>query len=300
MTRRRLPETRSLEAFATTARLGSFQAAGAQLNITPSAVSQRIGNLEKLLGSRLFERKSNAIALSPAGFDLLDDAETALSVLTKAVERYDNSVVRQQVVLATPPVDAMHWLLPRLAGFYDQFPDIDLQVRSSTAVVDLARSDIDAAVRSLPDTHHDATLTKHLIYEERLILVCSPNSINPHDSAGSLFDYKRLRSLASPDAWSRWDQAMLGGEAPRASHIDLTNDTETLEAASRGLGVAIVHERVAQRWIDSGRLVRMSSDTLPAARGCYLVYKTHHSEKSSIKALRAWLIGQHTAAAVEE
>ena len=62
-----LPQLSALLSFETVARRLSFARAADELNLTPSAVSHQIANLEQFLGVLLFERTSRGIALSDAG-----------------------------------------------------------------------------------------------------------------------------------------------------------------------------------------------------------------------------------------
>ncbi len=65
-----LPQLNSIRVFEATARLSSFKMAAEELNVTPTAVSHQIRNLEEKLGTLLFERKTRAIALTPEGLQL--------------------------------------------------------------------------------------------------------------------------------------------------------------------------------------------------------------------------------------
>jgi len=63
----RLPSIDGLRAFETAARLGSFERAADELNITASAVAKRIATVEDLLGTALFTRGAKALALTASG-----------------------------------------------------------------------------------------------------------------------------------------------------------------------------------------------------------------------------------------
>lgn len=76
------PTPRQLEAFITATSLGSFTRAAERMNITQSAVSVLIRQLEEGLSVRLFERTSRTFRLTPAGREMLPTAERILSQLS--------------------------------------------------------------------------------------------------------------------------------------------------------------------------------------------------------------------------
>ena len=69
---RRLPPLRSLEAFIRVVRAGSAKTAAAELALSPSALSRRLGALEEFVGKPLFERKHQALKLTEEGQQLYD------------------------------------------------------------------------------------------------------------------------------------------------------------------------------------------------------------------------------------
>lgn len=69
-----------IEAFHWIASLGSFHAAAERLRVAQPTISVRIRALERLIGTRLFERKGRRIRVTPAGLELAEKAERILSI----------------------------------------------------------------------------------------------------------------------------------------------------------------------------------------------------------------------------
>ena len=67
ITVRKLPSLNGVKAFEAAARTGSFVAAGAELAVSPAAVSRLVQLLEARLGVALFERRANRLVPTPAG-----------------------------------------------------------------------------------------------------------------------------------------------------------------------------------------------------------------------------------------
>ncbi|MCZ4279236.1 LysR family transcriptional regulator [Kiloniella laminariae] len=140
----RLPPLTSLEGFEAAARLGSFSLASAELNITQSAVSHQIKALEEFFGQPLFRRVKRSVILTDAGRDFLETATRMLGILSQGQHRLDHYLKPGSVVLATTPMIARKWLLPRLSTLKASCPDI--QPCGSTPVMTLL---ISKAVKSI-------------------------------------------------------------------------------------------------------------------------------------------------------
>ena len=81
-----LPQLNQVRGFEAAARLGSFKAAGEELNLSPTAISHQISNLEEKLGVLLFERKTRAVPLTHEGTKLAEAVYQALQRITENIE----------------------------------------------------------------------------------------------------------------------------------------------------------------------------------------------------------------------
>lgn len=68
---RPLPPLNALRAFETSARLGSFVCAAAELHVSAAAVSQQVRRLERYLDTELFQRLPRGLVLTEEGRDYL-------------------------------------------------------------------------------------------------------------------------------------------------------------------------------------------------------------------------------------
>lgn len=138
-----MPAISSLRAFEAAARLGGFKAASAELNLTPSAISHQIRNLEQQLGRRLFERNPGGIRLTGDGRAYLDDVSPALDGLRDATRRLMGQDGASRLAIRTTPAFAIRWLLPRLSRFLDHRPELDLRISTGLPPTDFERFDVD-------------------------------------------------------------------------------------------------------------------------------------------------------------
>jgi DNA-binding transcriptional LysR family regulator len=84
---RRLPPLRSLEAFIRVVRAGSAKTAAAELALSPSALSRRLGALEDFVGKALFERKHQMLKLTEEGQHLYDAVAPLMDEMTDRIDR---------------------------------------------------------------------------------------------------------------------------------------------------------------------------------------------------------------------
>ncbi len=72
-----------INAFVTTAQLGSFTAAAERLGLTKSAVGKSVGRLEERLGLKLFQRSTRRLSLTPDGERFLISCQSAMDILSR-------------------------------------------------------------------------------------------------------------------------------------------------------------------------------------------------------------------------
>ena len=138
-----LPPLELLVAFESAARHLSFTRAGAEIALTQSAVSRQVLALEDRLGVPLFRRMHRALALTEDGAAYYAATLEALSRLDRATRAIRHSERAQTVVVTTTPGFAGLWLIPRLASFVADHPEVDVRISASNALVNLERDGVD-------------------------------------------------------------------------------------------------------------------------------------------------------------
>ncbi|TPG50256.1 LysR family transcriptional regulator [Rhodanobacter glycinis] len=139
----------ALRAFHTIARHGSFTRAAAELEVTPSALSQAMRQLEQRMGVRLLQRSTRKVGLTEAGRQFLERIGPALAEIDGAVE-----ALRQHgdhpagTLRITAPHSLLDQLLaPMLADFLRACPDVTLDLIADNALTDLVADGVDAGIR---------------------------------------------------------------------------------------------------------------------------------------------------------
>jgi LysR family glycine cleavage system transcriptional activator len=281
-----------LPGFVAAARLQNLSRAAATLKVTVSALSHQVRGLEEMVGQRLFDRGPRGLRLTPAGERLFAQVAPHLDAISTALAPPPPRSTHALTVSVMPSV-ASSWLIPRLPAFTALHPEVELSLQSTPDVVDFDREEVDAAVRFGPGGW--AGLRSHLLFEEWVIPVCSPELLRrfPQAARGEFAEIPMLRDLG--ERWHAWF-ARFGGKPP-ARYVAAFDDTDALQrAAVEGMGVALGRLTMARPLLESGRLVTLTANRLPDRYAHYLVYPPRSEDHPAVVAFRTWIIG---VAAVE-
>ena len=161
-----LPSLNALRAFEAMARTGSATQAGAELNVTHSAVSRQVKALEAQMGVRLFEGPRHALTLTRAGRDLLPGLTAAFDGIAAAVAGARGE--GQDLHVAVNASLSVKWLIPRLADFGRNHPEVRVHL------VELAPHAV---------SHRGADLVLRLLDAQQITAlnaeVVIPNAVGP-------------------------------------------------------------------------------------------------------------------------
>ncbi len=296
----RLPSLNGLRAFEAAARHLSFTLAAAELNVTQTAISHQIKRLEQDLGVALFVRRNRALALTPKGNEYLPGVRAAFNDLRLATDRLLHRDDDHVLTISTLASFAAKWLLPRLSGFQEAHPGIDVRITTSTTLVDFQRDHVDAAIRygrgQWPGLRADWLMA------DEMFPVCSPALLagpKPLNAPDDLRDHVLLHN-ANSDDWRLWLTAA-GLPTDLSTQPGVTFDMifMTVQAAIDGVGVALGRTSYVRDDIAQGRLVTPFDFALPADAGFYLVSPPTRADSPKLLALRAWLVATARAGAIE-
>jgi len=289
-----LPPLNSLRAFEAAARHLSFNRAAEELNVTPSAVSHQIRQLEEYLGKRLFDRPTRRVELTPEGRAYLQPVQSALDLIRAATKRVRTDPQTSILTVSVAPSVASGWLVQRLAVFQLRHPDIEVRLTTSTDVVDLSRSrDIDVGIRF--GNGEWKGLRSHRLMGVHLVPVCSPSLTRGENALKTPQDLGRVNLLHALPRLGDWRSWLLAAgvsgvnpdRGPKFQDMSLA-----IDAAVAGLGVAIAERRFVAEHIRAGRLTIPFDISLPESAGYYLVYPASREDDAAIQAFRDWILSE--------
>ena len=291
----RLPPLKSLQAFESAGRHLSFTQAAQELNVTPGAISQQIRQLEEFLQQRLFKRLNRAIVLTDAGQLLLPMVSGGFEQLREAisaVQRSDDG----PLTITSAPSFVSKWLIPRLANFKRQHPDIDVRIDTSDRLVDFSREDIDVGIRFGDGEYPE--LDTVFLFSFDLVPVCSPSLLNDGPGLCQVSDLKHYTLLHSnydeldpgwPD-WAMWLKVVEGDDVDANHGIFFNQSDQLFQAALDGQGVALLANVMADPEIAAGRLVQPFSTRLPVQLNYHLVTSPYKAGTAKVAAFREWIL----------
>ncbi len=280
-----LPPLPLLIPFEAAARLGSFKQAAAELNITPSAVSQQIRNLEAALSVRLFERRPRAIELTPAGAEFLSGIRAGLVEIgraTRYLQRTSSKVLRVSMM----PFIAYDLAIPRMPDFRARCPGVELHVEASMALADLVSQQVDAAVRI--GTGPWPGLQSHHLGDLLATPVCSPEMAREIRSMADLHA-RPLICIRSrrEQTIDKWGHPTTGADAGPV--LTFESYFETIRAAEEGYGYAEGLFPITTGRVLSGRLAVPLAVRVPISEALYLVHQPGDESRPGMSELHAWL-----------
>ncbi len=293
-----LPALDLLKAFEAAARHLSFTRAGTELFLSQSAVSRQIQQLEAQLGTPLFIRRTRALLLTDAGRQYYRDVSQALHQLREAGANLHAAKGDRIVTVTTTVTIASLWLVPQLAEFQQQHPEIEIRVAADNTVRDLERDRLDVAIRY--GTRKLAAPGALRLFGERVLPVCSPQLLaqgRPRRPA----DLKNFVLLHFEDAtiftpWLNWDVWFEAMKTPqpvpkgvaRFSHYDMM-----LRAAINGQGICLGRRPLIDALLEGGTLVAAMDDARYSAttvdRAYWLMVTPAASERAEVQTFVDWL-----------
>jgi LysR family glycine cleavage system transcriptional activator len=274
------------------ARLGNLRAAAEELNLTHSAVSQQIKQLEEQIGFALFDRRGRRIVLNAAGSALLRAVEPALTQLDDGVRAAAaaSGDEAQRIRITLLNSFAQRWLLPRMGRWRERHPGIGIELHTSQNVVDLQREGFHAALRQGKGQWRG--LEAVCLTDSPFIVVGSPEAARRlfGREAAALADEPLL---GSPLLWQQW--FALSGVRTRVNPVAAFNDAGLmLQAAEQNLGLALAREILAADALRDRKLVQLSPLAMrdEEAYAYWLAVPEGLRDWSPLRALREWLMDE--------
>lgn len=292
--RGRIPSLGALAAFEAAARLGGFTKAADELNVTQAAISKQIRALEDDLNAPLFVRGHRKVELTAAGRTLADAVSASFGSIAHAIDVIRAGRDLSSLSVSSSLAFSHFWLLPQIASFRAANPELKLRVVSEDAPVDLRDGSVDVAVRYGASPFKDGETV--LSVPERAFPVASPELAMRHFPDG--FSLPMLANAPLIDieprmkAWLDWGSFFalagmpqpLGRPSLRCSHY-----SDAVYAAIAGEGVLVGWERLLERPLSDGRLVRLGDVSVSPREGHHVVVSPELRDLPVVKAFCLWL-----------
>jgi len=286
---------KAVQAFEAAARLSSFALAAEELFVTPSAVSHQIKLLEEQFGVQLFHRVHRAVVLTDAGRRYAEEVSAALARIDLATRELGRTEKSDILTVHVTPSFATQWLMPRLARFSSLNPDVDVRLNASTEAVDLVAQTVDIDIRYGMKRLQPAGTMVLTFPPETIVPMCAPelaNGPNPIRSAEDLCHHTLIHSEVCLVGWRDWMRLHRKVKLDISRGLRFDRSFMALSAAVDGLGVCLESLLLAQRELETGRLVAPLGLDGPKVQGYTFNLLKSRAELPKIRNFQDWLFGE--------
>ncbi len=248
-----------IEVFVRVVERGTLTEASRVLGMTPSAVSKLLRRLEDRLGTRLINRTTRRLQLTPEGAAFYENGLRILGEIDAAEqEAAAGATPRGRLRVNCNVPFGQHYLLPLLAEFLERYPEIVVDVSLTDRVVDLLEERADVAIRAGP--LRESRLVARKLWQSRMVIVGAPDYLARYGVPGTPADLASHNCLdfgfsRLVDGW-----ALVGEDGnpamvkPRGNA--LVGDGESLRLMTlAGVGLGRLSRNHIQPDINSGALV---------------------------------------------
>lgn len=285
--------------FIAVARNKSFRAAGDELGLSSSAISHAIKQLEQRLKLQVFNRTTRSVALTEAGLNLYERLRPAFdeigTVLDEVNDFRDTPIGTLKI--NTAPLFARLVLVPIVAGFTRQYPDINVEITTDDQLIDIVQQEFDAGIRLPTTLDHDMVAMpigpcmKNAVvatpdYFAKHAPPVHPSELSTHKCIVLRFKSGRpyLWAFEGPDGKLAINPA---------GNILLDDMDSALEAVLSSAGVGYLDYQQVTPYLASGKLISVLEPWLPERPGLQLYYPRNRYMTYSLRAFIDYVKATH-------
>lgn len=253
---RKLPPLNALRVFEAAARYQNLSKAALELNVSRTAVSQQVKQLELYLNAQLFQRHGS----------------------------------RLQLTIRIAQSFCQQWLLPRLADFKCKHPNISIKMLTTNNIYPQKNANIDLEIINGYGDWTDFEAIK--LTQESWLVVASPDfkAVKCLDTLNDLALADKISILGYDEKWQDWFALQEYTAETREPQLIFENSQLAIEAALNCLGILFVRSLLVDKELKDGRLVSLSEVKLPSRSHHYLIcHKTNINKKSQTDFIE-WLL----------
>jgi DNA-binding transcriptional LysR family regulator len=285
--------------FASVVQYRGFSAAARTIGVEKTRLSRRVAALEKRLGVRLLQRTTRALALTEAGQRFYD---RCLATVEGAQAAFDSvAELRREpaglVRLSSPVLLTQRCLAHALPGYMAKHPKVSVFAEPTDRTVNVIEERYDIVIRAKPVIEDVAGLVAKTLGNSQRAMVVSRNFLDQYGRPETPADLPKFNTVTSTDdifdGGARWTLTNLDN---RTQQIELkprlvTSDLRVrLQAAVRGIGIALLPEQVIAAPLKEGLVERVLPQWSGAKNILHLVYPTPRGMLPSVRSLIDYLL----------
>lgn len=261
------------------AETGSLSAAARQSRTPLATLSRKVSELEAHLRTKLFNRSTRALVLTDAGSSFVAASKRILADVAEAERAASGeyAVPRGDLHVTAPVGLGRIHLIPVVAEFLKEYPDVDVRLSLHDRVADLLEEHEDVALRIGALT--DSSLIAVRVGEIRRVACASPDYLKAHGRPKTPDDLARhdcisYTGLLTPNTWT-FGHDKVERVVPVRSRLVVTSAESACDAAQAGAGVTVAFSHHVARAVQEGSLITLLDEFQPAPLPVSLVYASN-------------------------
>ena len=280
-----------LRVFHAVASAGSLTRAGETLNLSQSAVSRQISDLEDRLRTVLFHRHARGLILTEQG-ELLFNATEAMSKrleIASARIRDSKDEIFGELRVTTTIGFGMLWLAPRMAALYKIYPNLKIDLLLAERVLDLPMREADVAIRMKEPSQAD--LIRRKLMTVRMRLYVTESYLSTHGAPNDLADLARHRLICQnvtaeqTSAGAKLVARLFTENVP--SSLTVNNYYGVLQGVLHDLGVGVLPDYLSDH---TPGLVPVLPEVESAEIPVYLAYPIELRDSKRVQTFRDFVL----------
>ena len=287
----RLPSLDLVRGFVAVGRRMSMTLAARDLFVTQSAVSRQIIALEAALGARLINRGYRSISFTAEGERFFRIADRALHELQDAVNALAAGSERAPVTITASIGVSGLWLMPRLGGFHERHPDIDVRVAANNKVLDLRAQAADLAIRYCAAANAPPGSLR--LFGEAVAPVAHPSLGVSRLDEDAVANHVLIEYDDANIPWLQWADRLhsMGLSHVKPKGVLRYNQyDQAIQAALEGQGVALGRIALIEPLLSEGRLVAAGGMDPEGARGyAYWLIQAEAAPRDDVQTVINWI-----------
>jgi LysR family transcriptional regulator for bpeEF and oprC len=292
----------AMEVFVQVVDAGGFTRAAEVLQLPKATVSTLIQGLEAALSVKLLHRTTRHVSVTADGAAYYERCLRILADVREAEESLSRTRLSPsgRLRVDAPTGFSSEILVPALPGFFERYPDIQLELGSSDRPVDLIEEGVDCAVRG--GVLGDSTLIARRIAVINFVTAAAPSYLerfgtptHPHELANHrCVNYFSAKTGKIYD----WDFTRDGEriQVPMPGVVALNDSNAYVVAGVSGLGIIQMTDYLLDKYVADGSLVRILPDWITDPIPVHVVYPQNRHLSAKVRVFVEWvseLLAQH-------
>lgn len=276
------------------ARTGSLTRAADEMGVTPGALSQRLAKAEEALGQPLFLREAQGMRPTEACARVASRLSQSMAGLSSVVADLRNEQCNDVVTVTVAPIFASRWLIWRIGAFTAAHPQISLRLLPSAEVVDLDRSDVDAAIRfrRSPRAGTNVAEGEVKLLDQRVFPVCSVDLAATIKSPRDLVSLPVIRENDRLAGWAEWLAAHGLSPSDLRPGPTYADASLCLDAAMLGQGVFMAWQTLASDAVARGQVVAPLPGHWETGASYWFAASKWSARNPAVRKFRDWLLAE--------